>query len=274
MAKAITNQQSVRAVYEFIHRNGSRLWGEVSASPLIVNENTVAIIAVIRDITDHIESERELRESSRDLELYTSLLRHDLGNDLQVILAQTQGAQVLHADDIRLTELAEAVSASALRMSQVLALFEPREKKSEENIVAMLESCALQAMKAHRGMEVVIQANPLARKQEIAGGRLLPMVFDNLLRNSAQFTETDVKVLIAVTREKDYVQIDVSDDGPGIPKEIQPKLFERGTSTKGGGLGLYLSKRVIEHYGGSIEVLTHQKSKKGAIFRIKLKKVQ
>ena len=123
-------------------------------------------------------------------------------------------------------------------------------------------------------MEVVIQANPLARKQEIAGGRLLPMVFDNLLRNSAQFTETDVKVLIAVTREKDYVQIDVSDDGPGIPKGIQSKLFERGTSTKGGGLGLYLSKRVIEHYGGSIEVLPNQKSKKGALFRIKLKKVQ
>ncbi len=274
MAKAITNRQGARAVYEFIHRNGNRLWGEVSASPLIVDGNVIAIIAVIRDITDHIESERELRESSRDLELYTSLLRHDLGNDLQVILTQTKAAQVLHADDIRLTELAEAVSASALRMSQVLALFEPREKKSEENIVAMLETCALQAMKAHRGMEVMIQANPLARKQEIAGGRLLPMVFDNLLRNSAQFTETDVKVHIAVTRKKDYVQIDVSDDGPGIPKEIQSKLFERGTSTKGGGLGLYLSKRVIEHYGGSIELLSRQKSKKGVVFRIKLKKVQ
>ena len=272
IATAIMNRQGKRAVYEFIHKNGRRLWGEVSASPLVVDDNVIAIMAVIRDITDHIESERELRESGRDLELYTSLLRHDLGNDLQVILAQTQGAQVLHADDTRLIELAETISASALRMSQVLALFEPREKKSEENIVAMLETCALQAMKAHRGMEVVIQANPLARKQKTAGGRLLPMVFDNLLRNSAQFTETDVEVHIAVTRKKDYVQIDVSDDGPGIPKEIRPKLFERGTSTKGGGLGLYLSKRVLEHYGGSIELLPKQKLKKGAIFRVKLKK--
>lgn len=179
---------------------------------------------------------------------------------------------MLHADDTRLIETAETVGASALRMSQVLALFEPREKKSEDNIVAILETCALQAMKSHRGMEVVIQANPLARKQKIAGGRLLPMVFDNLLRNSAQFTETDVEVHIAVTRKKDFVQIDVSDDGPGIPKEIRPKLFERGASTKGGGLGLYLSKRVIEHYGGSIELLSKQKSRKGALFRIKLKK--
>ncbi len=272
MTKAIKNRQVTRAVYEFVHKNGNRLWGEVSGSPLIVDDDAIAIIAVIRDITDHIESERELRESSRDLELYASLLRHDLGNDLQVILTQTQGAQVLHADDTRLIELADTVSASALRMSQVLALFKPRKKKSEENIVAMLETCALQAMKSHRGMEVVIQANHLARRQKIAGGRLLPMVFDNLLRNSAQFTETDVEVHIAVTRKKDYVQIDVSDDGPGIPKEIRPKLFERGTSTKGGGLGLYLSKRVLEHYGGSIELLSRQKSKKGAIFRIKLKK--
>ena len=272
IATAIMNRQGKRAVYEFFHRNGNRLWGEVSASPLIVDDNVVAIMAVIRDITDSIESERELRESSRDLELYASLLRHDLANDLQVILTQAQGALVLHADDIRLTELAETISASALRMSQVLALFEPRDKKSEESIVAILETCALQAMKAHRGMEVVIQANPLARKQKIAGGRLLPMVFDNLLRNSAQFTETDVEVHIVVTRKKDFMQIDVSDDGPGIPTEIRPKLFERGASTKGGGLGLYLSKRVIEHYGGSIELLSKQKSKKGALFRIKLKK--
>jgi len=272
LAKAIMDQQGSRAVYEFIHRNGNRLWGEVNASPLVVDGNATAIIAVIRDITDQIESERELLESSRDLELYASLLRHDLANDLQVVLTQAQGAQVLHADDARLTELAETVSASALRMSQVLALFEPREKKSEENIVALLENCALQAMKAHRGMEIVIQANPLARKQKIAGGRLLPMVFDNLLRNSAQFAERDVQVLIAVSRKKDYVQIDVSDDGPGIPEEIQSKLFKRGASTKGGGLGLYLSKRVIEHYGGSIKLQPKQKSKKGAFFRIKLKK--
>ncbi len=269
---AIMDRKTKRVVYEFIHRDGHRVFGEVIASPLVQDDNVIAVIAVIRDITDGIESERELRESSRDLELYASLLRHDLANDLQVILAQAQGAQVLHADDSQVTELAESVSASALRMAQVLALFEPQEEKSEENIVAMLETCALQAMKAHGGMEVIIQANPLARKQKIAAGRLLPMVFDNLLRNSAQFTETDVEVLIAVTRKKDYVQIDVSDDGPGIPKEIQSKLFERGTSTKGGGLGLYLSKRVIEHYGGSIELLPKQRSKKGAVFRIKLKK--
>ncbi len=272
ISKAIMDRKTTRVVYEFIHKDGKSVFGEVIASPLVHDDNVVAVIAVIRDITDSIESERELRESSRDLELYASLLRHDLANDLQVILAQSQGAQVLHAGDSRVTEFAESVSASALRMAQVLALFEPQEKKSDENIVAMLETCALQAMKTHGGMEVVIQANPLARKQKIAGGRLLPMVFDNLLRNSAQFTETDVEVHIAVTRKKDYVQVDVSDDGSGIPKEIQSKLFERGTSTKGGGLGLYLSKRVVEHYGGSIELLPKQKSKKGAVFRIKLKK--
>ena len=59
---------------------------------------------------------------------------------------------------------------------------------------------------------------------------------------------------------------------PGIDPEIKPRLFTRGASLEGEGrgLGLYLSKKVVESQGGSIELV--EEYKQGAKFRVKLKK--
>jgi signal transduction histidine kinase len=62
----------------------------------------------------------------------------------------------------------------------------------------------------------------------------------------------------------------VSDNGPGISPEIREKLFEKGVSTGGSGLGLYLSKKVIEAYGGSIELVDPRTDEEGAVFIVKL----
>ena len=102
---------------------------------------------------------------------------------------------------------------------------------------------------------------------EVPSTRLIPMVFDNLLRNSAKYAEKDVTVTFEITSKDDYVYITMSDDGPGVSKEIQSNLFEKGVSTTGGGYGLYLSKRVVEGYGGSIELIQQDQ---GTAYRILL----
>ena len=61
----------------------------------------------------------------------------------------------------------------------------------------------------------------------------------------------------------------VSDDGPGITSEVRDKLFQRGVSTRGGGLGLYLSREVVMAINGSIE-LVESSSEKGATFKVLL----
>ena len=102
---------------------------------------------------------------------------------------------------------------------------------------------------------------------ELQSARLIGIVFDNLLRNSAEYSEGDVAVVIDVSQDGGNVQAIISDNGPGIPEEIRPGLFEKGVSTTGGGFGLYLSKRVVDGYGGSIELIPKDQ---GTVYRILL----
>ena len=70
-------------------------------------------------------------------------------------------------------------------------------------------------------------------------------------------------------RRSGFVIIRISDDGPGVSEVVRATLFQKGVSTRGGGLGLYLSRQVIETMGGSIELVS-SKSGEGAVFEIKL----
>jgi len=74
---------------------------------------------------------------------------------------------------------------------------------------------------------------------------------------------------VRVSKHEDQLDIIVSDNGPGVSKNLQDNLFARDTSSKGeaGGLGLYLCRQIMERTGGSIELI---KSKKGAKFQITL----
>jgi signal transduction histidine kinase len=98
-------------------------------------------------------------------------------------------------------------------------------------------------------------------------GSLLALVFMNLFRNATQHAGDKPQIEIRVSEDEEELNIIVSDNGPGVPEELQNRLFARGTSSKGeaGGLGLYLCKQIMERTGGSIELL---KDTKGAAFHL------
>jgi signal transduction histidine kinase len=78
-------------------------------------------------------------------------------------------------------------------------------------------------------------------------------VLSNLIRNAVGFTE---KGTIAVSLEKEdgHARVSISDTGKGIDPEIMPRLFTKfaTSSEQGTGLGLYISKSIIEAHGGRI----------------------
>ena len=109
----------------------------------------------------------------------------------------------------------------------------------------------------------------LADKEQIS------QVFVNIIKNAIQALEGQKNGDIIVTLNPLYsdkeMEITISDNGPGIPAEIQEKIFRPNFTTKsnGNGLGLAISKHIVEGSGGRI---TFETSEKGTTFYIYLKK--
>ncbi|HTE26978.1 sensor histidine kinase [Flavitalea sp.] len=108
--------------------------------------------------------------------------------------------------------------------------------------------------------------------------RISPPLFDwvieNLLKNALDAMEGKGEIKVDLQEDKTYVVIDVTDTGKGIPKQFVKEVFKPGFTTKkrGWGLGLSLSKRIVEQYhSGQIFVKTSEQGK-GTTFRIILKK--
>ncbi|MHA2236657.1 MAG: sensor histidine kinase, partial [Candidatus Thorarchaeota archaeon] len=111
--------------------------------------------------------------------------------------------------------------------------------------------------KASGGSNVKLMFEPDVRSSEIRPGLLLPLVLENLLRNTADYAGDGAIVTIRLGLVEKNLLITYRDDGPGIDEKIRPKIFQKGVTTRGEGkgLGLYLSKRIIESYGGTIELM-------------------
>ena len=99
----------------------------------------------------------------------------------------------------------------------------------------------------------------------------ISQVFVNILRNALQASPTDIIVMLNTNYSEREVQISISDDGTGIPEDIQPRIFRPNFTTKsdGNGLGLAISKHIVEGSGGRIEFAT---SEKGTTFYVYLRK--
>ena len=103
---------------------------------------------------------------------------------------------------------------------------------------------------------------------------LFDWVIENLLKNSLDAMEGTGKIKINIENLPDKVNIDLKDTGKGIPLSMQQKVFKPGFTTKkrGWGLGLSLSKRIIEQYHKGEIFVKNSEPGKGTTFIIVLKK--
>lgn len=101
----------------------------------------------------------------------------------------------------------------------------------------------------------------------------LKQVLINLIHNAIKFTAgKGARVVISVVRRGDWVALAVEDEGPGIAPSDMPQLFEkfsrRSSGGEGSGLGLVISRQIIEHHRGRIEVRSRRP--RGTLFEVLL----
>jgi signal transduction histidine kinase len=107
----------------------------------------------------------------------------------------------------------------------------------------------------------------------------ITLAFQNLLDNAVKYTPEYGSVAVKIIEEKGYLKISIKDDGAGIPKEDQSKLFSKffrasnvvRMETEGTGLGLFISKNIIEKHGGTISIQSEEGHGTEAVFTIPIK---
>jgi len=255
--------------YRIIKKNGEIRWVHEFTSN-VCDESGIPkwVQGSIYDITDVVLAEKTLKRSLNDLEIYASLLQHDLRNDLQVLLNQAEISLLLEnmsEKEMKYWKIIEGTSQSMIRL---LDVFIKPSKFYERAIANLIETQVSDIKKIYPGLQIDMNFDLLSSGFSVIGSRLLPCVFDNLFRNVVEHAGPKSKIIIKSQVENNQVIIEFSDNGPGVDKKVIKKLFQKGVSTTGGGYGLYLSKKIIESYKGTIDVVNEDKE--GTTFRIVL----
>jgi len=96
-------------------------------------------------------------------------------------------------------------------------------------------------------------------------------LFLNAIQNSTQKQQVDIRCGHTSRMKKEYIYVEIQDQGPGIPKHVMEKIFDPffTTKDKGSGLGLSIASRIVDEHGGFIEV--ESPACGGALFRILFK---
>ncbi len=145
----------------------------------------------------------------------------------------------------------------------------------EKNIIELIENMVAY-IKRRAPVKVNFSINSYNQTELIGmvNAPLFDWVIENLLKNALDAMEGKGSISITVKNETANIIIDVTDTGKGISKQNIAHVFKPGFTTKkrGWGLGLSLSKRIIEQYHKGELFVKHSELGKGTTFRIILKK--
>lgn len=199
---------------------------------------------------------------------------HQLGTPLSSLQGWIEMLKEVEGNEKIVPEIQKDVQRLQLisdRFSKIGSTPQLEEKNIEEQIVYMVDY-----IKKRAGAKVKFEVKK--NVQESIIGMICPPLFDwvieNLLKNALDAMDGKGNIRISIQDEVSQIKIDVTDSGKGISKQNVAKVFNPGFTTKkrGWGLGLTLTKRIVEQYHkGRIEVL-HSEIGVGTTFRIILSK--
>jgi len=221
-------------------------------------------VVILRDITGRKKAEERVNQLNDTLRLINKIMRHDILNDLQI----ANGSLELYTEGKSKTFIEKAMQRinRSIKLIEMMRNFESMVSSGKE----------LKEYSVRKVVEDVVKDYDV--KFDIKGDctimadEAFRSVIDNIVRNAIVHGGTD-KIDITMESRGDECEIRIADYGKGIPDEIKKRIFDESFKhgkTGGTGLGLYIVKKTVERYGGSIHVEDNEP--RGAVFVIKLKK--
>jgi signal transduction histidine kinase len=205
---------------------------------------------------------------------------HQLGTPLSSVMGWIEMIKLHGDNDTKLMETTKEMENDLRRLQKVAERFSKIGSKpnlKEESIHEVIESVITYFKRRlpQLGKNIEIAIDTDLKYSVRINRELFEWVIENLIKNSLDAIEQGLgKITFSIQEKGSHILIDVRDTGKGIDPKIRKDIFRPGYSTKerGWGLGLSLSKRIVETYHKGKLILLDSKPGKGTTFRIRLKK--
>lgn len=288
VASDITEQRAAREVLRQTNEDLERRVAQRTQALLHTNDQ------LRHEMQERLRSEERLREQQAQLAHALRLstlgemaaeLAHEVNQPLSAITNYVRGTQRrMQAGNISLEEVLttlETIGGEAQRAAEIIRRtkrFVASQPQSRAPLnLKQLVGEAL-AMLDHevreRNVQVVLDLESLDSRPVLGDGLQILQVIVNLLRNALESlearTDGDCRIELSIRADDDRVELSLSDNGAGLPETSEERIFEAfyTTKTEGLGLGLPISRSIIEAHGGRL--WSERAKHGGAIFRFTL----
>jgi PAS domain S-box-containing protein len=230
---------------------GKQYYFELRCSPILSRDNDVkGRIIMIRDITSQKIAEIALTLARKKINLLSSITRHDILNQVTVLLLNidTFKDTVKDPEILELIRVQESTVENIRHQIEFARDYETLGVKAPQWMSLKEIFKNLMPVMGTYGITFI----SLDEDIEVFSDPLLERVFYNLVDNSIRHGGHVTTISLRSVKRPDGITILYEDNGVGVPVEIKQKIFERGFG-KHTGLGLFLAKEILEITGLSIE---------------------
>jgi two-component system NtrC family sensor kinase len=258
----------------FIRKDGVAAEGNLSAAVVYdAKGKEIATVGSFVDLEERLTMERALRRTQSQLlqaeklaamGRLTSQIAHELNNPLYGIMNTLELLKTEIPPENRRRKILDMALSETVRLSgllrKMLSFSKPdQEEKQAVDINTLLDEILLLHEKQLRENDIqIVCAFTEGLPHVQASKNQLRQVFINLISNSVDAMPNGGTFTVATGCKNDFVDIEVSDTGIGIEKELQKKIFDSFFTTKdnvkGVGLGLSVCYGFIKEHGGDIQV--------------------
>lgn len=275
VARAVTKSNGIRTV----HINGSVVRDK--------DNNAIAAQGIVRDITDQIEAEKlkeellkNLEQSNKELNDFAHVVSHDLKSPLRSMNALINWLKEDYED--KLDENAVTSFNSLLnkieKMDHMIdgilsySSIDRNEKTGKEVSLDKVVSDILEMIYVPETFSINIHDT---LPTMIGDQFRFQQLFQNIISNAIKYNDKEKGILdIKCNDIGDFWEITLADNGPGIPEAYHRKIFEifqtAQDKSKSTGIGLSIVKKIVNMYGGEVDVSSEEN--KGTTFLFTLKK--